>query len=369
MNQKIAKFLRDDIEVLNEYEVLSSEGLIKLDAMENPYEHEIQLETNITPSVDYQTTAFEHYYGTYVNINRYPDANCESLRNELRKKYSLGKKYDSIIGNGSDELIQLICLAFLKPDNKILCPHPSFSMYKKIAQVLKFNFEEVPLLEDFSLDINLMIKKIREIDPALIFLAYPNNPTGNLWSREDIFSIIKESNGVVVIDEAYGAFSGESFIGEISNFDNLLIMKTVSKVGLAGLRLGYLIGESSIVKQINKLRLPFNINSFSQKISELYTKDNDFIDIQTKEIIKNREYMLDVMEDIKNIEVYSSKTNFILFRVLKGTSDEVFSKLLADKILVKNMTSTPSLKNCLRITIGTREENDIFIQSLKNSIN
>ena len=152
----------------------------------------------------------------------------------------------------------------------------------------------------------------------------------------------------------------------MNNFDNLLIMKTMSKVGLAGLRLGYLFGETSIIKQINKLRLPFNINSFSQKISELYTGDNDFIDAQTKEIIKSREYMLDSMKKIKNIKVYPSKTNFILFRILKGSADIVFRSLLADKLLVKNMSSTPSLKNCLRVTVGTREENDIFIQSLKN---
>ena len=369
MNKKIANFLRDDIDILKEYEVLDSKGLIKLDAMENPYEHGIKIETNITPGIGCETTLLEDYYGGYVNINRYPDANCDSLRGKLLKKYNLEKKYDCLIGNGSDEIIQLICLSFLKPENKILCPNPSFSMYKKIAQVLKFKFEEVMLLDNFSLDIEQMIKKIREIDPALIFLAYPNNPTGNLWSKDDIVQIIKETNGVVVIDEAYGAFSGESFLGEMNNFDNLLIMKTMSKVGLAGLRLGYLFGESSIIKQINKLRLPFNINSFSQKISELYTGDNDFIDAQTKEIIKSREYMLDSMKKIKNIKVYPSKTNFILFSILKGSADIVFRSLLADKLLVKNMSSTPSLQNCLRVTVGTKEENDIFIQSLKNSIN
>ena len=366
MNNKINNFFRDDIDELKEYEVLESNGLVKLDAMENPYELEITIETNVTPSIEYQTTEFENYYGECININRYPDANCTSLRNELLKKYNLEKKYDSLIGNGSDELIQLICLAFLKPENTILCPQPSFSMYKKIAQVLKFKFEEVPLKDDFSLDINKMIKKIKEINPAIIFLAYPNNPTGNLWSKDHIFQIIKEANGVVVIDEAYSAFSGESLLGEMTKFENLLIMKTVSKVGLAGIRLGYLFGESSIIKQINKLRLPFNINSISQKISELYTSDKGLIDIQAKEIMKNREYMFEKLKEIKNIKVYPSKTNFILFKILEGSSDEIFNKLLDDKILIKNMGSTPSLKNCLRVTIGTFEENEIFIQSLKN---
>lgn len=366
--KKITDFLRDDIDTLNEYSVLDSKGFIKLDAMENPYNHEISIKANIPLSIDSKTLEHEDIFESKININRYPDANCEDLRKSLIKKYGLEKKYDAIIGNGSDELIQLVCMAFLKSDNTILCPQPSFSMYKKIAQVLKFRFEEVPLKENFSLDINKMLEKIKEMDPAIIFLAYPNNPTGNLWSKDDINLIIKETNGIVVIDEAYGAFSGESFLSEMNNYDNLLVMKTLSKVGLAGLRLGYLFGENFIIKQINKLRLPFNINSISQKISELYTKDSKFINIQIKEIIKNRELLIDTLKDIENIEAYDSKTNFILFKILKGSANDVFCKLLADNILVKNMSKTPSLNGCLRVTVGTKKENDIFIQSLKKSI-
>ncbi len=367
MNKKISDFFRDDIELLNEYEVPDSKGMVKLDAMENPYDHEVSVNTNVTPSIEFQTTEFKNFFGAYININRYPDANCKNLKKGLINKYRLSKKYDSIIGNGSDELIQLICLAFLKSENVVLCPQPSFSMYKKISQVLGLKFQEVPLLEDFSLDINQMIKKIQELDPALIFLAYPNNPTGNLWAKDDIDLIIKKANGVVVIDEAYGAFSGESFIKKMDNYDNLLVMKTISKVGLAGLRLGYLFGEKSIIEQINKLRLPFNINSISQEMGKLYTENEEFIDSQTKEIIKNRDYLLAMMKDIENIKVYDSKTNFILFRVLKGSADELFSNLLADKILIKNMSNALGLKNCLRVTVGTKKENDLFIKSLQNS--
>ena len=368
MNKKITDFFRDDIDILNEYKVHDSEGLVKLDAMENPYDHEVMVDTNVTPSIDFKTTEFKNYFGAYVNINRYPDANCKNLKKGLINKYGLDKKYDSIIGNGSDELIQLICLAFLKSENVVLCPQPSFSMYKKISQVLGLKFQEVPLLEDFSLDTNQMVKKIEEFNPALIFLAYPNNPTGNLWDKEDIDLILNKANGVVVIDEAYGAFSGESFIKQLDNYDNLLVMKTISKVGLAGLRLGYLFGEKSIIKKIDKLRLPFNINSISQEMGKLYTENEEFIYSQTKEIIKNRDYLFSMMKDIEDIKVYDSKTNFILFRLLKGSSDEVFKNLLADKILIKNMSNTPGLENCLRVTIGTKEENILFIKSLKNSI-
>ena len=275
---------------------------------------------------------------------------------------------DVIIGNGSDELIQLICLAFLKIENTVLCPSPSFSMYKSISKVIGLNFEEVLLKEDFSLDINLMLNKIDEFDPAIIFLAYPNNPTGNLWSKEDIISIIKKSNGVVVIDEAYGDFSGSSFIESLNNYENLLIMKTFSTIGLAGIRLGYLFGDKCIIENINKLRLPFNINSLSQKISELAIENNQHLEIQINEICKLRDKLLKNMKEINEIRVFESKTNFVLFKVLSGTADDIFQSLLSDKILIKNMTNAPGLKNCLRVTVGSENENKLFIQSLKNAI-
>ena len=354
MKNKINNFFRDDINLLKEYEIFDSTNMIKLDAMENPFDLNINFEIKGLSS-------------GIVSLNRYPDADCQSLKNKLHNKYRLDNKYDLIIGNGSDELIQLICLAFLKKENVVLCPAPSFSMYKKISQVLDLQFEEVSLKEDFSLDIELMLKKIKDLNPAIIFLAYPNNPTGNLWSKEDIEAIIKQSNGVVVVDEAYGAFSQESFISKIDKFENLIIMKTFSKVGLAGIRLGYLFSNKYIIKQINKLRLPFNINSISQKISEI-SIDSSYLEDQIKEIILLRSSLILELRNIKKIEVYDSKTNFILFKLLEGSANEVFESLLSDNILIKNMSKMPGLKNFLRVTIGSKKENNLFIQSLKNAI-
>ena len=355
MNKKITNFLRSDINTLNEYKILDSKEMIKLDAMENPFDLNINFEIKGLSSGS-------------ASLNRYPDAGCKNLRKKLHSKYKLDDKFDLIIGNGSDELIQLICLAFLKKDNVILCPEPSFSMYKQISQVLGLTFKGVPLLKNFSLDIKLMLLKIEEFNPAIIFLAYPNNPTANLWSKKDIDLIIKKTNGVVIIDEAYGSFSGESFIDKIDNYENLLVMKTVSKIGLAGIRLGYLIGESGIIRNINKLRLPFNINILSQKISELSIENNNYLEMQTKEIIKLKESLVSKMMNIDKIKVYESKTNFVLFKVLSGTANDTFKSLLSEKILIKNMTNTPGLENCLRVTVGSEKENNLFIQSLKNSI-
>jgi histidinol-phosphate aminotransferase len=357
MNKKIINFFREDLNSLSEYEVLDSKNMIKLDAMENPYDIEVKLEMDISQN-----------WQENVNLNRYPDADCQNLKKNLLKNYSLNEDYDFIVGNGSDELIQIIFHAFLKPENIVLLPKPSFSMYKKIAQVVGFRFEEVLLKDNFALDINLMLKKIEELNPALIFLAYPNNPTGNLWDKEDIKKILLKANGLVIIDEAYEAFSGKSFIGQLKDFDNLLIMRTLSKIGFAGIRLGYLFGQKYIIRELNKLRLPFNINSVSQKISHIYFKNNSFFSAQAEEIIKNREYLQDEMTKIEHIKVYKSKTNFILFKVLKNSADQIFNDVLGDKILIKNMTETPGLENCLRVTVGTREECDLFIQSLKNSL-
>ena len=355
MKNKINNFFRDDIDLLKEYEIFDSTNMIKLDAMENPFDLNINFEITGLPS-------------GATSLNRYPDADCRSIRNKLLTKYQLDdKKYDAIIGNGSDELIQLICLTFLRAENIVLCPAPSFSMYKKISQVIGLRYEEVPLRNNFSLDIKLMLEKIKDLNPAIIFLAYPNNPTGNLWSKEDIEAIIKQSNGVVVVDEAYGSFSRESFISKIDEFENLIIMKTFSKVGLAGIRLGYLFSNKYIIKQINKLRLPFNINSISQKISEI-SIDSSYLEDQIEEIILLRSSLILELRDIKKIEVYDSKTNFILFKILEGSANEVFESLLSDNILIKNMSKMPGLKNFLRVTVGSKKENNLFIQSLKNAI-
>ncbi len=273
MSKKINNFLRNDIDSLSEYEIFESKNMIKLDAMENPFDQDLSF--NITNS-----------FKDSSNLNRYPDADCKKLKTLLREKNKINKNYEIIIGNGSDELIQLICLAFLKPGNIVMSPAPSFSMYKKISNTLNLKFEEVSLKKDFSLDIELMLEKINKLNPAIIFLAFPNNPTGNLWSKKDIKLITNAANGPVVIDEAYGAFSGESFLPDIDEFENLAIMRTLSKIGLAGIRVGYLIGKSSLMRSINKLRLPFNINSISQRVSEIYVENETYVDEQVHKVSK-----------------------------------------------------------------------------------
>ena len=356
MKNKLKNFLREDISNIKEYEVLDPKGMIKLDAMENPFDVDLKFES-------------ESILANKVNINRYPDGACKNLTKKLRDSHNLKSNFNILVGNGSDELIQILCMAFSKKGNTLLCPQPTFSMYKSIADLVGLNFKAVPLENDFSLNINKMINDIKQTDPALIFLAYPNNPTANLWDRNNIEKVIENTNGLVVIDEAYGAFSGESFLNDIDKYENLAVMKTFSKVGLAGLRLGYLMAENSLIEELNKIRLPFNVNSISQKIAEIALDNKDYLNKQSKEIIGLRESLLKQMLNVKEIEVYNSSTNFILFKIKNGSADNIFNKLLKDKILIKNMSKTESLKDCLRVTVGTEKDNNIFIQSLKNALN
>ena len=356
MKNKLKNFLRKDISDIKEYEILESKGMIKLDAMENPFDIDLKFESN-SISED------------KVNMNRYPDGGCKNLIKKLRDNHNLKDNFNILVGNGSDELIQIICMAFFEKGNTVLCPQPTFSMYKSISDIVGLNFKTVPLENDFSLNINAMLNNVEQTDPALIFLAYPNNPTANLWDKNNIKKIIERTNGLVVIDEAYGAFSGESFLNDIYKYENLAVMKTFSKVGLAGLRLGYLIAENSLIKELNKIRLPFNVNSISQKIAELALDNKNYLDNQSREIIGFRESLMKQMQKVEKIEVYNSRTNFILFKIKSGSADDIFNKLLKDNILIKNMSNTDGLKNCLRVTVGTKKENNIFIQSLKNAFN
>lgn len=355
MSRKINSFLRSDIVSLVEYKISDSKNMVKLDAMENPFNQDLSF--NIADS-------FENS----ANLNRYPDANCERLKAILRERNEIKNNYEIIIGNGSDELIQLICLAFLKPENIVMSPAPSFSMYKKISNTLNLKFEEVFLKDDFSLDTELMLEKIKEFNPAIIFLAFPNNPTGNLWSKNDIDLIINQANGLVVIDEAYGAFAEESFLSDIDKYENLVIMRTLSKIGLAGIRVGYLIGKSSLMRSINKLRLPFNINSISQRVSEIYVENETYVDEQVHKVSKYKKDLICEMKKINGIMVYDSSTNFILFKILNSAAKDVFNNLLSNNVLIKDVSAIKGLENCLRVTVGTENENKQFIQSLKNSI-
>lgn len=350
------QIFRPEILGLSAYHVPPATGMIKLDAMENPYPLPPKLREEIASLM------------TQAPINRYPDASAASLKTSLRRALSIPDDMSMLLGNGSDEIIQIIAMAAAKPGAVLMSVEPAFVMFRMIATFTHIQYVGVRLKDDFSLDLELMLNAIAEHQPAVIFLAYPNNPTGNLFDPEAIKRIIAAAPGIVVVDEAYQAFADTSFINELPEYSNLLLMRTLSKSGLAGLRLGLLIGRPEWVEQLEKLRLPYNIGIMTQLIAEKVLHHTAILSEQAEAIKSERAKMSAFFATIKSVEAYPSKANFILFRVNKAS--QIFQALKQRRILIKNLDGThPLLENCLRVTIGTPEENSQFCTALQSILN
>lgn len=350
-NQAISR-LREELTKLHAYAVPDSSGMIKLDAMENPFNW---------PSA-MREKWLEHI--SRAQLNRYPEPNPELLKQKLKQQFGPHDQSELLLGNGSDELIQLLVLAIAKPGASILSVSPSFSMYQMIAQMIGVECHIIPLDEEYQLDMEAMRKEIKEQDPSLIFIAYPNNPTGNLWKRQDVLEIIEESRGLVVIDEAYGPFAADSFTNELARYENMLLLRTASKLGLAAVRLGWLTGEKSLIDELNKVRMPYNINQLTQLTVEFALENYSLFAEQAETIRTMRGSMFGQLSAIEGVKPYVSEANFILFKVLEKSADEVFDALLKHKVLIKNLSKQEGLENCLRVTVGSKEENKIFCDVL-----
>jgi histidinol-phosphate aminotransferase len=221
---------------------------------------------------------------------------------------------------------------------------------------------EVELDSGFDIDVEATLKEVKKKNPDLIFLASPNNPTGNRFSDERIFEVLNNSNGIIVLDEAYCDFSERTLLPLIEKYENLVVLRSMSKVGFAGIRMGMLFGRSEIVREINKVRLPYNVNSFSQRIAEVILDNVEFVGKNAQLIMVERDRVYKALKLINGVEAYPSDANFILFRV--GDADKVFGELIERGVLIRNFNSPGRLKNCLRVTIGTPEENDAFLMAL-----
>lgn len=349
------KIIRQEILSLSAYHVPVAQGMIKLDAMENPYPLPSFLQEEIT-----RITADAH-------INRYPDPYATALKETLRTALSIPDDMQIMLGNGSDEIIQIIMQAVAKPGEKLLTIEPGFAMFKMIATFTNIEYIGIPLDPDFSLNLDEILAAISRHRPAILFLAYPNNPSGNLFDETALNKIIQASPGLVVIDEAYHPFAGKSFIEKLTDYPNLLVMRTLSKLGLAGLRLGLLAGRPDWLSHLEKLRLPYNVNVITQLVAEKIMQHYDVLQNQAEAIKQTRSKLKAFLEKLEGVEPYPSDANFILFRLNNAT--HMFKQLQQRGILVKNLdNSHPLLKNCLRVTVGTPEENDHFCNTLQDLI-
>ncbi len=348
--------IRDEIRALSGYHVPDPAGMVKLDAMENPYRLPQELRGAIAARV------------ISAALNRYPDSGARELKARLRATMRIPPDMELVLGNGSDELIQVLALAVAKPATVMLGLEPSFVMFRMIASFVGMRYVGVPLTTDFTIDAAKTIAAIEQHRPALIFIAYPNNPSGNLFDADVMERIINAAPGIVVVDEAYHAFAGRSFLPRLAEFPNLLVMRTISKLGLAGLRLGLLAGPGAWLRHVDKVRLPYNVNVLTQLVAAEVLQHEDVLAAQAAAIRNERTRLLTELRRIPGVEAYASDANFILFRV--ATADQVFSGLKQRGVLIKNLNGThPLLADCLRVTVGTPDENSQFLSALAATLN
>lgn len=351
------KLLRKELEKMQAYQVANTQGMIKLDAMENPYRLPAALREQWLACLK------------DTELNRYPDPNATKLKQTFFKTFNFSAALELMFGNGSDELIQLLILAIAKPGACILTVTPSFSMYKLIAEFIGVRVIEVPLAKDtFALQLDQISEQVQQHQPALIFLACPNNPTGTLWPLEDVEKIVQQATGLVVVDEAYAPFAAYSMLPLVENYSHVLMLRTLSKMGLAGLRLGWLLGAKQWLEEFNKLRLPYNINALTQASAMFALQNISEFNDQAQLICQQREWLSNAMQNIKTIQVYPSEANFILFKTLGIEAETVFQRLVENKIMIKNVANNPLLDNCLRVTVGTDNENQAFLAALERAV-
>ncbi|GAB4125443.1 MAG: histidinol-phosphate transaminase [Sideroxydans sp.] len=351
----VQHLIRPEIQALRAYHVPPAEGYIKLDAMENPYPLPPSLQQEIAQAV------------ADAAIARYPDAGAQRLKQAICAVAGIPAGQALLLGNGSDEIIQMLALALARPGAVLLSVEPSFVMYRMIAAFTGMRYVGVPLAQDFSLDLEAMLAAIAREQPALVFLAYPNNPTGNLFEAEAVRRIIAAAPGVVVVDEAYYAFADHSFMPQLGQYPNLLVMRTFSKLGMAGLRLGFLAGPAPWLDELEKVRLPYNVGVLPQCVGALLLRHHDVLQQQAQAIRGERERLLQALNGIAGVRAYPSQANFILLRVPQAMP--TFERLKQRGVLVKNLHgSHPALAECLRVTVGTPQENETFLSALQHSI-
>ena len=358
VNPSLMQRIRKDVQSMHAYAIQDSAGMVKLDAMENP--HRL--------SADLQKALGERLGA--LALNRYPGERVNELRHALAAYAGMPEGFDIMLGNGSDELISLLAMACDVPGASVLSPLPGFVMYAMSAQLQGLAFHGVPLTADFELDEAAMLAAISEHKPSIVYLAYPNNPTGNLWNDDTIEKIVMAQGaqgGLVVMDEAYQPFASRSYIDRITRHSHVLLMRTLSKFGLAGVRLGYMMGPKALVAEIDKVRPPYNISVLNAECALFALEHAEVFAAQAKDLREQRARLLKELAALAGVKPFPSEANMILIRVPDAA--KTFEGLKAQGVLIKNVSKMhPLLANCLRLTVGTAQENTQLLAAMKASV-
>jgi len=358
LQSRLKKVIRQDVQSMHGYAIQPSAGFVKLDAMENPFRLPAALQRELGERLG------------AVAINRYPGQRVADVVTALTAFAQVPAGCKLILGNGSDELINLLAMACDVPGNVVLAPLPGFVMYEMAAKLQGLAFVGVPLSADFELDEAAMLAAIAKHRPAITYLAYPNNPSANLFDDGVIDRIVEAvgtQDGLVVFDEAYQPFASRSWMQRMAAHPHVLVMRTLSKFGLAGVRLGYLVGAAALIDEIDKVRPPYNVSVLNAEATLFALEHADEFARQAAVLRAERGRLIDAIGAMPGAKPYPSEANMILVRVTDAKCS--FESMKARGVLVKNVSALhPLLANCLRLTVGTPEENTLIIDALKASL-
>ncbi len=355
LQQLLARTLRPEVMAMHAYAVQPASGMVKLDAMENPFRLPDALRAELGARLG------------EVAINRYPGERIDELRAALGRHVGVPEGFSLMLGNGSDELISLLSLACALPGATVLAPVPGFVMYEMSARLQGLEFVGVPLDADFGLDLPAMLAAIERHRPALVYIAYPNNPTANLFDDAAIEAVIEAAPGLVVIDEAYQPFASRSYLGRLARHEHVILMRTLSKFGLAGVRLGYMLGRTPLIGEIDKARPPYNVSVLNAEAALFALEHAAEFEAQAAVLRSERQRLSTALARLPGVRPYPSEANMILVRVPDAPA--LFAALKARQVLVKNVGGQHALlSNCLRLTVGTPHENDLMIAALEASL-
>ena len=355
MSIRPADLIRPDILAMSSYHVPPAAGLVKLDAMENPY----RLPPELQRALGERLAA--------VAINRYPAPSYTRIKALVRERFEVPDGADLLLGNGSDELIAMMSIAVSKPGAVVIAPAPSFVMYEVSARLSHVRFVPVPLAADLSLDLDAMLAAIAEHRPAIIWLAYPNNPTGNCFERPAIERILAAAPGLVVLDEAYQPFALDSWMGDLPHHDRLVVMRTVSKIGLAGIRLGYMAAAPHWIVEFDKVRPPYNVSVLDEAAAEFALEHLDVLLAQAERLRTDRAALAAAVAEVPGVHVFPSRANFLLLRVADPAA--TVAGMRTRGVLVKDVSRMhPVLAGCLRVTVGAPDENLAMLAALRGTL-
>src|SRR5881409_2905966 len=348
--------IKAKVQALRAYSLSSDRASIKLNQNENPWNLPPEIGSEILRRVNERPWS------------RYPDFHARALHERLAE--FAGWKADGIIsGNGSNELIQALLMVTVGSGTRVLISEPTFALYRQITTVLGGEVISVPLNSELTYDGEALRSAIESASPPVTIICSPNNPTGCVIDRTDLESLLEATRGLIVIDEAYHEFSGESVVPLLRQHPNLVVLRTFSKaMAMAGLRVGYLLASPEIVREVNKARLPYNLNFFSQAAALAALDEWEALQANVERIVAAREDLLYRLYRVPGVRPYPSKANFILLELAEADPRTVFESVYRRGVLVRDVTSYPRLQRCLRVTVGSEAENETFLSALRHAL-